>query len=277
MSDQPPKFELVPTAEAVTEKKIGEHLKIIRLSINGNRRARNLFFAYAAIAGAHANALMELAPHGSGEKLLAQEFDDTPESTLKDWRAFARDLAPELAKRPTVGLLTAPVFGKKTLPAKQCEAIQEAVLEILDGKTMVKFMRSCRALREAKKEGGFRPNWEVLQAWIKERHAGFLSIPFDELPEDVQKAFRQQYKQPRPSAEELDAIERESWADDAERLYVRVVEKTYTSFGPEHVKQLGDIQKVLHDTNQALLGYLAKLKASADKKSRANPAGLLDS
>ena len=49
------KLELLAPLSAETEKKIAGHVKVIRAAVKGNERARNLFFAYAAIAGAHAN------------------------------------------------------------------------------------------------------------------------------------------------------------------------------------------------------------------------------
>lgn len=167
-------LELVTQGDAVKEGQIAAHVKVIHAAIKGNKRARNLFFAYAAIAGAHANALMELAPHGQGEKLLEQHFGDAARSTLYNWRQFATNIAERLAKSPTVGLLTAPSLSKKAIPAKAAESIQEAVVEAMDEQGMVEFMRSCKALKDASKgeRGGDRTllDKEQIAQWCAEYH-----------------------------------------------------------------------------------------------------------
>jgi hypothetical protein len=147
-------LELTAPSSASVEKQIAADVKMIRYAIDGNRRARNLFFAYAAIAGARANHIMEIAEHGEGEKILAREFPEAHERTILRWRQFAKDLQPALVKSDTVSLLTGPYQGKKSIPSKAAAAIQEAVMETMDGQGMNEFMRSCKALREEKETGG---------------------------------------------------------------------------------------------------------------------------
>lgn len=151
-------LELTRPVNGELQKQIEADVKTIRMAIAGNMRAKNLFFAYAAIAGARANHLMEIAPHGEGEKILREEFPQS-ENTIKNWRNFAKKLEPALAdKRPTVGLLNAPGFSKKSIPAKAAAAIQEAVMEVMDGSGMMEFMRASKALREPSPVGGANGN-----------------------------------------------------------------------------------------------------------------------
>ena len=170
MKKPQPQFELVKSADNETEKRIEAHAKGARLAIAGNRRARNLFFAYAALGGAHAEAIMQLCPHGHGEKRLEQIFGED-HRTIQNWRRFARNLMPQL-KGETVSLLTAPTIGKKTIPAKIAEAIQTAVLDVMDGQGMVEFMQACKALREPKQRGGdhSKPDPEDVKKFCAECH-----------------------------------------------------------------------------------------------------------
>lgn len=147
-------LELTPSETATVEKQIAADVKMIRFAIKGNERARNLFFAYAAIAGARANHIMEITAHGQGEKILAKEFP-LAERTLRRWREFATDVeANMIAKGATVALLTAPKASQKAPTAKDAEAVQQAVLEVMDGQGMIEFMRASKALKEPEPMGG---------------------------------------------------------------------------------------------------------------------------
>jgi hypothetical protein len=192
------KLELVAPETAEKEQAVQANLKTIRLAIDGNWRAGQLFFAYAAIAGAAANRLADILPHGSLEKTLEETFP-RDHRTLHNWRHFAAALLPAIGKRETAALLTAPVIGKKVIPMKALEGLQEAVLKTMDGKGMMEFMRASRMLREPQKDGGYRPDPEMVAAFLAEKHPELNRTPgpgvptfplYAELPEKVQKEFR---------------------------------------------------------------------------------------
>ena len=152
------KLELVSPETAETEKLIGLNLKTMRLSANGHKRSESLQYAYAAIFGAAANRLAELVPARGGlEKLLEEKFADVSKSQLHVWRNFAKDLQPHLAISPMVGLIAAPVIGKKMpIPAKKLEGFQEAVKKVLRGATMVEFHKASQFAGEVAEPGGDR-------------------------------------------------------------------------------------------------------------------------
>jgi hypothetical protein len=211
-----PKLELLAPQSAATEKEIGQHVKCIKLAFDGNLRAGRLFFAYAAIAGASANRLADLLPHGELTQCLAAKLPGIPENTLLRWRQFARDL---VFKTPTVVVLLAPLIGKKTLPAKRISEIQEAVLEGMDSKGMVDFMRGCKMLREPAPPGGKRGS----------------GPPRRISDEDAAECLREEIRQ--------HAIEATRFMEDQEAL-VRLM---------DDMKEFTKIRMVYHDLNQKML------------------------
>lgn len=175
--------------EASASKEIQARVKVLGIAIKGHRRAASLMFAYAAVGGAQANRLAEIMDHGELEKLLERRFK-VPQQTMLRWRQFAKDLAPALSKRPTVGLLDGPQIGK-TIPAKQAEAIQAAVLEVMDGNGMVEFMRDCKLLREVEEPGGYKPDVEMFEKWKAQQEPPLpAETKYDDLKPGQQLAFR---------------------------------------------------------------------------------------
>ena len=139
MKDQPSTdLELVSPQTAEAEATI----KVIRLGNKGAQRSEQLHYAYAAITGAAANRLADILPRGTLELTLQKEVPEVSKSQLHVWRNFAKDLLPHLAESPMVGLLTAPVIGKKQIPAKKLEGLQEAVKKVLKGASMVEFHKA---------------------------------------------------------------------------------------------------------------------------------------
>lgn len=224
-TDKKTNLELLPAQP--NQKEIDLNIKAMHLAVDGHFRAEKLLYAYAAIGGACANRIMELAAHGTGEKLLADAFPTLSKSQLHVWRNFAKDLAPHLDQKSYVGLLQAPKLGKKEIPVKKLEGLQEAVKKVLKGKSMVDFHKVSQFAGETKPPGGFRPDQEALKAWLQKNHSGFVGIPFDELPPSIQTEFREQYEHPKLTAEQQAELHRQKvldWFDDADVIFA---EKLY--------------------------------------------------
>jgi hypothetical protein len=150
------KLELMTQETAEKEKEIEAQWKSFSLADKGQNRGESLTYAYAAIAGAAANRLADLLPRGSLEVTLREKFPHRSISQIHVWRQFAKDLTPHLADSPMVGLLTAPIIGKKQIPAKKLEGFQEAVKKVLKGASMVEFHKTSQFSGEVAEPGGDR-------------------------------------------------------------------------------------------------------------------------
>lgn len=214
---------------------------------------------YRVLCGKVMNEAKENLPHGEFEEWVEKNFN-LPKSTQHRWREFSTLFLVEadaLQKSHGVGLL-ADAKGLKKKPT--IEAIMEIAPKVLEGKGEVQFMREMKALPALKPDGGFRPNAEMLAAWLAQHHPDLKGKGYDALPPEIQKAFRKQYRPPLPSAEELAQIDRDEWQAQADWFDRNLSQKSHASFGPEHLSEIEHIQKTLSDANHALLAYIAKLK-----------------
>jgi hypothetical protein len=184
------KLELVSPQTAEKEKEIESQWKCFGLADKGAFRSESLLYAYSAIMGAAANRLAELLPEGSLEVGLRTRFPHRSISQIGVYRRFVKDLLPHLANSPTVGLLTAPVIGKKQILMKKLEGLQEAVKLVLKGATMVEFHKASQFAGEVEKDGGYRPDPEMVQEFLGEKHADLKGKTYDELSPEIQGEFR---------------------------------------------------------------------------------------
>lgn len=248
-------LELLPAADAETEKKIAGHVKVIRSAIDGHLRARSLFRVYALIGGAHANFLAELAPHGQAKKILQEHFDDVSRSRLYEWRKWAKKLADANPKSPTVGLLTAPSLGKKQVPLKMLKAADAEIDAVLGDQSYIDFLRD----KPKKEPGGYRYDKAKLEKWLKEHHPDHVGKTYEELPPKIQSAFRK-FNAPEPmSAEDGAEINREQvralWHQADEIL----TEKTYADLDDlKEIEQMDATFLTLHQTFKQLINQLKR-------------------
>ena len=145
------KFELMPGTDPETEKKLATAKKQISAYIKGINKAGRQLFGYAYLAGAKMNATKELLPHGQFEKWVEANFSDMTDKTARNWRNFALAIDEKAnLKRETVSLLTDST-GKGKLTKSNEKTIFEIVPEVMDGMSMMEFMRSCKFLKEPEK------------------------------------------------------------------------------------------------------------------------------
>jgi hypothetical protein len=253
------KFELVPAQDAATEKALATHKKNIKVYADGVRRSGAQLFGYAYLAGREMNLAKELLPHGQFEKWISNTFQDLSENTTKNWRNFATAIED---KRPTVGLLNGEkleLTGKKKFNKAQEAAICKLVLEIMDGMGMVEFMRASRFLKEPTPAGGFRPNAEKLEAWLKENHPELAGKKWEELPENIKREFQKAdiLSGPRMSPEKAEEL--------TQNLYASAVEQLIAIATAPWLMRLPDKYDELEQQLQTALDRVRKLKAAAKK------------
>jgi hypothetical protein len=255
------KLELTAQAEAGIERQIAAHGKLLNLAAVGFSRSVSLVRAYALIAGAHANAIMEIAPHGTGEKRIEQEIPGVSKQRLHNWRKFAEKIKPELAKSQTVLLLSAPSLGKKSIPAKVVAALDKACKEVMGDVGIMAYLDD----KEKKAAGGFRPDAQMVEAWLRANHLDLAGKSYDELPPEIQAAFRAQYVHPTPSAEEIAEMERETWREHLQWLDAALTEKSYVHLAEDMV-EFEKLQNILCAANQRFLDLIQKAKTNTSPR-----------
>ena len=261
-TDKKPDLELLAQADAQTERKIEMLCDGMQLALRGFQSGLDLTLSWMVVAGTYANRLAELAGHGRTETLLGQKFPGLSRSRLHRFRQLAEKLQPHISKVPLLGFLTAPTAGKKNIPAKSVSALNKVISEQMDGRTLMKYLSDW----QPKPDGGFRPDGVILEAWLREHHPALAETAYDDLPKEVQDAFRKQYRPATITPDEAAAGTREDWQARAEWIDAEIAQKSFTAFGPEAAGELKKIQQTLHDANGALLYYLQKLTKTAKRK-----------
>lgn len=237
MTKPDPKFELVPQADAATEKQLAAHKKNIGVYASGVQKSSAQFFGYAFLAGHEMAQAKQIVEHGNKpgskgfENWLKENFPALSYRTAARWLEFAELFSARLAeKTATVAEIGfKPLHLKKSFSKKEQQAILELVPEVMDGAGMIEFMQDCKLLREPKEDGGVRLDAAKLEAWLKEHHPELAGKSFDELPKKIQNAALRALRKPRTVTAEdqkeaadfvveqrADSIR--AWAGDEENL-----------------------------------------------------------
>jgi len=182
------KFELLASLAPEAEKALAGHKKNIKVYADGVRRSGAQLFGYAYLAGREMNLAKEILPRGQFEKWIEASFPNIAENTSKNWRNFANAIE---SQRPTVGLLSAEHLqgkAKKKLSKTEEKSVLEIIPQVMDGMGMVEFMRACKFLPEPTPAGGFRPDAEKLEAWLKKNHPEHAGKSWEQLPQEIRDA-----------------------------------------------------------------------------------------
>ena len=183
-----PKFELLPPDEK-TEKRLATCAKNLKTYIAGQRTGAAQMFGYRALAGLEMKAAKEMLPHGQFEPWLAAKFPEITIRSGQNWMAFSGAILTKIQalKNETVSLLEhGKLLKAKKLSKSDRELFLQAVVEVMDGQGMVEFMRDGGFLKAPTPAGGFRPDNEKLQAWLKAKHPEHAGKSWDELPKEIQ-------------------------------------------------------------------------------------------
>jgi hypothetical protein len=224
------------------QKKLTTWFRLMR-----NSEAQKL--GYRVLIGNILNQAKERLKHGQFEAWVEEQFG-LAKPTQYRWRQFATLFLAEAEKLP------APTVGQKShvellnKPKKQAvNLILEVAPKVMDGRGEIEFMRDCKFLRLPKPAGGFRPNAEMVQAWLKEHHPDFLGKLYDDLPADVQNAFKKQYRAPGPTPEEVAELNRDFWRHIAAQIGEQLPTKTFCELDAPERKA---IAMTFHDAWKAL-------------------------
>lgn len=147
--DQP---ELISKTAAET---LETHAKFISSCIRGQRKSAAEQFGYAFLAGHRLLLAKADLPHGNSDSDLngglqrwaERRFRDCPYRTLSRWMVFAEAVTPHLVQTPAAPLM----LDRSKIKACDRPVILDAVLRVMDGKGMMKFMRDSRLLRDPEK------------------------------------------------------------------------------------------------------------------------------
>lgn len=230
-TDRRNELELV-SLTAAQEKQLAAHKKNLDLYFGGLQRSKAELLGYAFLIGNELNQAKDVLPHGRFEAFVEERYQ-LPKPTQHRWREHATCVvekweqitagqSPTVGKSTTVVLLKSPLdlAGKKKFSKKEQAAILEIIPEIMERKGMVQFIQDCKLMREPKPAGGFRPDKEALEAWLKEHHPELAGQEYDALDPKVQKEFRKWYltNQVKQSQSDLD----EQANQDGEALAVQL-------------------------------------------------------
>lgn len=185
MSDN---LQLTTQSTMAMEKQMAGFKKNLKAFFTGLRGAGAQVIGYRVLIGHELNLAKEALPHGEFEAFVRETYA-LPDSTQQRWREFAALFLAEAAKLPTSP--TVGLWAKKGKTA--AKLIFEIAPKVLDGKGEVQFMRDMKMLSAPKPDGGFRPNAEKLEKWLAKHHEALKGKGYDELPTEVQEAFKVWY------------------------------------------------------------------------------------
>lgn len=150
--------DLIPKSQA---EKLDVHIKQIRTFIAGQQKGAAECFGYAYLAGRALLQAKNDLPHGNSEngqcgshnagfkKWVEVTFPEITHRTATNWMLFAE----LLVARVQVDAPKSPLLlGVRKLNMKTRGSILNLIREVLDGKGMMDFMRSCRLLRDPEKQ-----------------------------------------------------------------------------------------------------------------------------
>jgi hypothetical protein len=214
MSDK--NLQLTAQEPAAVEKTEAQRRQRIKAWFALMRNAGAQMIGYKVMIGHELNEAAATATHGTFEQWVEEEYG-LAKSTQHDWRNFSalfleevkkQEVSPTAGKSPTAGLLRSP----KVLKTKKAmAAILEIAPRIMDGRGMVEFCREIRLLNEAKPDGGYRPDPEMVREFLAAAHPELNRTPgpgvptwpsYEELGAKVQAEFRKWLAaRPEPASE----------------------------------------------------------------------------
>jgi hypothetical protein len=147
-------LELIPKSVA---EKLEHHAANISLFIAGNRKGAAEQFGYAYLAGREMLAAKPVVPHGNNgnanggfQRWVQARWPKLPYRTAACWMLFADAINSHVGV--TQLLKEKPLLLKKgRLTVKDRATILQAVPLVMDGKSMTRFMRDSRLLRDPEK------------------------------------------------------------------------------------------------------------------------------
>ena len=189
---RPTELVLASPGTAAVEKAEADCRKRIKTWFALMRNAGAQMIGYRVMIGHELNQAKETIKHGEFEQWVEEEFGLSARTQL-DWRDFSKLFLEELEKRkalPTVGKSASFALLGKTVPKKAIESILEIAPAIMDGKGYIQFVRDIKLLREPAEPGGYRPDPEMVAAFLAEKHADMVGTLYAALPEKIQAEFR---------------------------------------------------------------------------------------
>lgn len=107
------------------------------------------------------------------------------------WRALAKNVMEVVGIKSLASDFSVPVHEMLALPAcdvpPDMKPLRKKIDELMEGKS---YRQLTLHFKSTKPEGGFRPNAGAVQEWLKEKHPELAGTKFDELPAEVQRAFK---------------------------------------------------------------------------------------
>ena len=225
-----------------------------------NRESATRVAGNVALIGMKLHQIKAVAGHGNFEKAIPELLPGVSEGARFNYMRLAErmvieklavamlnppggksstveDLAPaeNAAGLPSLTLAHPAIVEKATAQAEKLDWLnlpfkfEKLVKQQIDGKTIMEALRGYGVVREKKPDGGFRPNANAVEAWLRKHHIELAGTKFDDLPPTIQKEFKKQWKPPQPNADELLESEIQEWRDavkglmrlvDADRILV---------------------------------------------------------
>lgn len=149
----PQQLEIIPKSNA---EKLEGHAKFIRTCVKGQRKGAAEIFGYAFLAGHRMLQAKKDVPHGNSDpnaglkKWAEANFKDVTYRTLARWMEFARGVSGVLENSEAPAFKRLPLMlNRSKIKASDRPTILRAVLEVMDGKGMLAFMRDSRLLNDA--------------------------------------------------------------------------------------------------------------------------------
>lgn len=193
---------ITPTLEPNFARVIGPQLDHLKARITqydaAIRAASRDLMGYIYLTGLSLNQAKSLLPHGQFGPWCEAQCPALSNGSIHNYMDFADRLN---GKFPTVGNLALPLLLTPGDPDKTLDPIRtqvlEAVHDVTDGKTITKIYRALGVIRDPAAPGGFRPNEQDVQAWLKVHHPSLLGTKYLDLPKEIQAAFKAQWR-PKP-------------------------------------------------------------------------------
>jgi hypothetical protein len=155
---------------------------------------------------------------------MAEKYGRISEDTATRRRKLA------LAATAYLPLLQEVLAGEadpRQLSATKKLALEKGLQALTTGKTQRQLMWEFGLGPKPKGRVGFRPNAEMVQAWLAKQHPERKGAAYEDLPPEVRKEFKKQYRAPGLTRAQESEMKREWWRQHGLGLSEELMKKSY--------------------------------------------------
>ncbi len=155
---------------------------------------------------------------------MVERYGRISEDTATRRRKLALAAAGQL---PVLREVLAGESDPRELSPSKKLALEKGLLALTEGKTQRQLMWDFGLAAKPKGRADFRPRTEMLQAWLATQHPERKGAAYEDLPPEVQEAFKKQYRAPGLTRDQESEKRRDWWRQNAAGLSEQLQKKSY--------------------------------------------------